>query len=156
MATRLPFPNRPRQPPLPPLTVLTDRADGTLWVLSHDATAEYVTINDQGLLINPAVSGEIIFPDYIIYPAYAGPVVPDTPDNPYGQNAKQKRLLVRNGYLGYEDIEDEVEQGRVMTRRGMSRILRRIIVPISWRSFDSGDAARTDDTLGYRFEDLPE
>ncbi len=152
---RLPSPNHARQPPFPPFTVLTDRADGTLWVLSHDVTGEYVAINDQGLLINPVVSSTIMFPDFTVYPAYQGPIIPDEPSNPYGQAAKQKRLLVRNGYLGYEDIEPEVEQGRVMTRRRMSRILRRIIVPGSWRSFDSGAPSRDDDTLGYRFEDLP-
>ncbi len=150
----LPAPNRPRVPPLPPFIVLTDRDDGTLWVLSHDSTGEYVAINDEGLLVNSAVSLTKKFPDYVVYPPFDGPVIADPPTNPYAQANRQKRLLVRGGYLGYEDIEPEVEQGRVMTRRRMSRILRRIIVPDSWRSFDSGSLTMDDDTLGYRFEDL--
>ena len=80
--------------------------------------------------------------------------MPDVATNPFGQRAKQKRLLVRNGYLGYEDIDVEVENASVMTRRGMSRVLRHIVVPNSWRVFDSNNGFRDDDTLAYRFEDL--
>lgn len=147
-------PNTARQPPLPVFIVLTDRADGTLWVLTHDSTGEYVAINDEGLLINSAVSPTLEFSDFRVFPAFEGPVVPDNPSNPIGQKAAQKRLLVNGGYLGYEDIEPETEQGRVMTRRSVSRILRRIFVPDTWRAFESGNPARDDDVLGYRFEDL--
>lgn len=148
---RLPSPNRARQPPFPQFVVLTDRADGTLWVLSHDTTGEYVAINDAGLVIG----GSLTHKDFTVYSAFGGPVVADTPSNPVAQRASQKRLLVRGGYLGYEDVTDELEQARVMTRRGMSRIIRRIFVPDTWRMFESGKPSRDDDTLGYRFEDLP-
>lgn len=152
---RLPPPNRARQPPFPSFIVLEDRDDGTLWVLTHDETGEYVAINDEGLLVNPSVSSVVKFPDFVIYPAPSGPIIPDTPSNPIGQAASQKRFFVRGGRIGYEDVADEVEQGRVMTRRRMSRILRQIIVPDSWRAFESGAQTRDDDVLGYRFEDLP-
>ena len=138
---------------LPQFTVLTDRDDGTLWVLSHDATGVYVTINSLGLLVNPAVSATVKHSSYNVY-GVEGVVIPDEPSNPIGQKAAQKRLFVRGGRLGYENTSDEVEQGRVMTRRGMSGILRRIIVPNTWRSFSSGDPAKNDDVLGYRVEDL--
>lgn len=153
----LPSPNRPRSPPLPQFIVLTDRADGTLWVLSHDITGEYIAINDLGLLINPAVSSTIRRTDFLVYGAFDGPIVPDRPTNPVGQNAKQKRLLVRGGYLGYEDTEPKVEQGRVMTRRSVSRILREIIVPTTWRTFSDENAQHPSDgdILGYEVKDLP-
>ena len=136
----------------PSLTILTDRADGKLWLLTHDVTGEYVAINDQVSFIYIVAGPQLT---YVIYPAAEGPVIPDAPTNPIGQKAKQKRLLVRGGFLGYEDIENEVETGRAMTRREMSRVLRRIVVPDSWRAFDSNSGFRDDDTLAYRFEDLP-
>lgn len=136
-----------RSPPVPPYIILTDRADGTLWLLSHDVTGEHVAISDGVNLLDLS--------DYVVYPANSGPVVPDTPSNPIAQKSEHKRLLVRGGYLGYENVPDATEQGRVMTRRGLSLILRRIFVPDTWRAFDSGNPTHDDDTLGYIFEDLP-
>lgn len=153
----LPNPNRVRIPALPEFKVLTDRDDGTLWVLSHDITGEYIAINDEGLLINSAISSIRKRTEYHIYGPFDGPIVPDRPSNPYGQAAAQKRLLVRGGYLGYEATEPEVEQSRVMTRRKVSRILREIIVPTTWRTFAdlNGILPSDEDVLGWEIKDLP-
>lgn len=153
----LPDPNRVRVPPLPEFMVLTDRDDGTLWVLSHDITGEYIAINDEGLLKNPAVSSTIRRTEFHVYGPFDGPIVPDRPTNPYGQAEAQKRLLVRGGYLGYEATEPECEQGRVMTRRLVSRILREIIVPTTWRTFadENGHLPSDRDVLGWEKKDLP-
>lgn len=72
-------------PPLPMATVLTDRADGTLWRLSHD-NGTHIGLDDAA----EGLTGEVI-----IYPALHGPTLTLRPT---------VRLLVRNGHLGYEDI----------------------------------------------------
>jgi hypothetical protein len=85
-----------RIPPLPPRVLMTDRDDGTLWLLSFTITPPaadgfgYVTIrSDADLPSTKEVSGKV-------YAAYEGPYLPGTP---------LTRLLIRGGYLGYELVE---------------------------------------------------
>ena len=113
-----------RIPPLPQGTVFTDRDDGTLWLLSHTVTPPaadgfgYITITD---VIPNAV-------EHQVYEAYGEPVLGTNP---------MVRLLIRGGYLGYEDytlgqgITDRDNQ-RIMTRKGLTRVIREIIVPTTW------------------------
>jgi hypothetical protein len=89
-------------PPLPDGVVLTDRDDGTLWLVSHDMTVPdaMVTITDT-------------WPTRLkvsIYPANEGPYI--------GPNAM---LFVRGGLLGI-DIALERHSGVVFSRKHGSRV----------------------------------
>jgi hypothetical protein len=79
-------------PVLPLPAILTDRADGTQWLISWNDT------------VGPDGVGRIAITDdltarnrdgAIVYPAYEGPVVLGTVDGQY-------RLLLRNQHLGIE------------------------------------------------------
>src|SRR5262245_17218534 len=93
---------------VPPKTgriILTDRADGTLWVLSYSTTPPagdglgYIAIDD---VIPTSDKG-----NYHIYPPYDGPMVGwVTSPQEHSQGVDPKpnvyaRLLVRAGYLGF-------------------------------------------------------
>lgn len=127
-----------RIPSTPQFIVITDRDDGTLWTLSHDVTGDYIAINDQGLNIGGSLPSEE-WTDVRFYGPYEGPYLA-IPTRLQAANPRLKlRLLIRGGYLGYELIEDPTNTGhanhRVLTRRGLSRVYREIIVPQEWVNF---------------------
>ncbi len=143
-----------RIPPTPAFVVLTDRDDGTEWVLSHDSTGEYVAINDAGLV--KGGDARFNWQDIILYGPYDGPIVPSPSRNRHYELATKVRLLVRGGFLGYEEINPsqsygEPTQARILTRRGLSRTIREIIVPEVWERFNS-----IIDTDILAWEDAPE
>lgn len=85
--------------PLAAYTILTDRADGTLWVLQHDATLEHVVLSDD-------TAEALARSDKYVYAARSGPVVGTS------------RLLVRGGRLGYEPLDEPASQSKPLTRIG--------------------------------------
>lgn len=116
--------NRVRIPPLPQQIIMTDRADGTLWLLSY--SGDFVSINNVFSARN----------DTTIYGPYDGPILAD------GDRVDCK-LLIRGGYLGYEAelAPPNRSQARVMARMGVARIFQEIIVPSTW--------VGSPDVLGY-------
>ena len=107
---------RVRVPPLPSRIVLTDRADGTLWILTHEADGSHVGIEST----IPANAK-----DLHTYPANVGPVLPTVPE---------ARLLVRGGFLGYEETAlpratTDRDQARILTRRGVQSIVLEVREP---------------------------
>ncbi len=105
-------------PPFPTRIILTDREDGTLWVLSHDEEREHVMITDT-------------FPTdrhYTIYGPWDGPTLGTHP---------RVQLLIRNGQLGYEQDDNPVwlrdrDQARILSRRGRTTTYTEIVVPEGW------------------------
>lgn len=98
---------RPSWPPQPPIIVLTDRADGTEWALSHRQSDNRLTLTDAA--ISPIRAQQVHR-----YPAYDGPRL---------KSAPHVQLFVRSGRLGYETVElpsyvTDVDQGRLLSRRG--------------------------------------
>lgn len=115
--------------PLPQGIVLTDRDDGTLWLLSHTQDPVgpdgegYITINDY---IHPAII-------HTVYDAYEGPIVDTIPIR------RTLRLLVRGGYLGYEVIDfgratTDIDHAPIQTRRIVNRRTANIYVPTSFNT----------------------
>lgn len=117
-----------RFPVLPQQLILTDRADGTLWLLSHNTTVQPQDTDGFGRIsINSTFS--IGYGDYEIFGPYDGPVIPG-PSNDIV-------LLVRDGHLGYElrssGFANAADRNlRVLTRKGTLDETREINVPSSW------------------------
>lgn len=108
-----------RIPALPGNHVLTDRADGTLWMLQHDVTGGWISITD---------TWPSRYFEYRVYEPYNGPVF---------QGHPTIQLLVRDGYLGYEvtpldSMIQDMDNTRLLTRRGNSQTLRELVVPDDW------------------------
>lgn len=106
----------PRVPPLPQYTVLTDRVDGTLWTLVHNG--DFFGIDD---------TVHIKRTDKVEFGAFHGPRLADNPN---------VRLLVRNGFLGYEDVTlpvgvTDVNYQRPLTRRSVDRKTFEILEPVT-------------------------
>src|SRR5262245_52254782 len=81
-------------PPLPQNIILTDRADGTQWLLSHSDRTEPSSDGEGHIAI--ISNFHLTDSDYVIYGAYDEPVLKEDP---------RVRLIVRGGRLGY-DIEE--------------------------------------------------
>lgn len=121
---------RIRIPPLPQYTIMTDRADGTKWLLQWNTT--HFSIDGNGYISITTVLPST--PDKLIYGPYEGPFVQE-------QNAAQGnpvlRLLIRGGRLGYESLQDQgvqsIDNPRVLTRRVGSNTLREVVVPLVWK-----------------------
>lgn len=115
-----------RIPPLPARIIMTDRADGTLWFLTYSLALPsidgygYIAITDQLPTEAPG--------DFHTYGPWDGPVIRSEP---------VIKLLIRGGYLGYEEEnpapwEGERSHARVFARVGVRRSLREIIKPSSF------------------------
>lgn len=130
-----------RIPSLPQQIILTDRDDGTLWLLSHSF------VDDPGdgfgrISINDEFSTG--FGDYEVFGPYEGPVIPG-PENDIV-------LLVRGGYLGYElrysGRANAADRNlRVLTRRGTYHEANEINTPSTWKD--------TPDVLGWSPVEIP-
>lgn len=120
---------KPRVPPLPQRIILTDRADGTRWLLTFNLTPS--TSDGYGHISITDTIPRSFDQDYFEYGAYDGPYVPGS-----GGGA---RLLVRSGRLGFDDgpipqgISDD-NQGRIFARVGLQRGFREIIIPSTWKA----------------------
>lgn len=119
-----------RIPPLPANTILTDRGDGTLWQLTHDSTGQYLGIES---------AWPSRYKDLIVYSPYNGPRL--------GEEGRIQ-IFVRNGNLGFEFAEypqgiTDMDNPRLLTRRGVEHIILEIVLPTNWSSVDP------DATLAY-------
>lgn len=103
-----------RVPPVPAVIVLTDRATGVKWRLWWNG--DYFSIIDDPVANN--IQSEVHE-----YGAYEGPLL-----YPVG------RLLIRNGYLGYEAVTNPGSSGRVIARKTFRGEFREVYVPTSWRN----------------------
>ena len=110
-------------PFFPPFTVLTDRDDGTRWLLQYNTVIAapdafgHISITDTFTLRK----------DMRIYPAWDEPAVPG--------GGGRVRLFVRGGRLGmdYDDsFRVDRDQHRIMARLGLQREFREIILPTDW------------------------
>lgn len=134
---------RLRVAPLPQFIVMVDRGDGTEWVLSH-AMHEgliHVSIDSEGLE-RPAPLEDRR--DFHYYGPYDGPYIGSNP---------RVRLLIRDGYLGYDYPElpsgvSDRDQQLVTTRKGVQKRSHEIVVPTTWRRFDDMLAFEEDNPLG--------
>lgn len=116
-------------PPRSPRIIMTDRGDGTLWMLAFNLGSP----SPDGLGYVSIISPPPERPDrgnYRIVGPYDGPFLRAEPSP--GQ-IKTLRLLVRDGYLGYEETDLTTQQGRVTARKGLDAQAREIVVPASWR-----------------------
>ncbi len=105
-------------PFLPQYCIFTDRADGTLWYLSHNSDGTRIGIND----------GTISIPLKRIFAAF---------DEPFAKNDPRMRIFVRGGRIGYE--RRELPQGeqdndtmRLLSRRVNENVQREIISPVDF------------------------
>lgn len=116
-------------PPRPRYIIMTDRADGTKWLLTHN------------LVDGPDADGRIALsntlpttPDKVVYGAYEGPYVQEST---HEQGSPVLRLLVREGHLGYEEIGSvetrSIDNAPAITRQLTGSVLREVIVPTAWR-----------------------
>lgn len=123
---------QPRRPHTSPYFQMTDRADGTVWTLIHDANA-YMGIRDTAL-------GQRLQGHIQLFGPYDGPWLTRS-------NAPPLRLFIRSGRLGYDTGElptqvTDRDQSPVLSRTDISSTHYEIQIPSSW--------SRPDDTLGYR------
>lgn len=128
-----------RIPVLPTYMVLTDRADGTLWSLSHDASHTHFTINS-----------DLSWDKYsVVYGPYEGPYVGGFP----GFTLK---LYIRNAHLGY-DVEElpimitSRNNARIMSRRGFEPFTCEVRLPVDWIN----GSAKWSDGHGLIWEGFP-
>lgn len=116
-----------RLPLLPQQIIMTDRGDGSLWLLSHNTTDSPPSDGFGRISINSTFSTG--FGDYEIFGPYDGPLVAGPRDD--------FLLLIRDGRLGYEVRPDgfalaQDHNLRVLTRKGTVRESREINVPSTW------------------------
>lgn len=102
-------------PVLPQYCIFTDRADGTLWYLSHSSDGTRIALNDATIGLVPKR----------VFAAN---------DEPYIGNNPRMRIFVRGGRIGYEINElDQGEQDkdvmRLISRRANEDVQREMISP---------------------------
>jgi len=124
-----------RVPPLPQIITIEDRADGTIWQLTHRASDNRVAIRDDVVPI--MLRGQVTH-----YSAYDGPVLGGKP---------KIRLLIRGGRIGYEVIDlgqgvTDRDNARILTRRSFANFALEIL-PLTWVS--------DGDRIGYSTVDFP-
>jgi hypothetical protein len=108
---------RIRIPSLPSGIILTDRADGTLWLISHNLDAA----SSDGF---GYISIRTPMPNVITKTYQAG-------EEPYFNDDPTYRLIIRNGYLGVEilplspHVADQ-DNAPIYTRKGVSSTIRKI------------------------------
>jgi hypothetical protein len=114
-----------RVPPLPPFVAMTDRADGTVWYLSHNVDFSRIAVNNVLAAIN--LSPVERFQDITTYGPNDGPWL-----------TTQIQIFVRSGRIGY-DFHPLVEQGVTFygnptpwSRRKVQRTSFKIAVGTLW------------------------
>lgn len=125
------LPSLLRVPLIPRHTILTDRDDGSLWVLSHSEDGYRVSLRsiDEALPVNRE------WWDAYVYPVNEGPALTKVPG---------VFLIVRGGRLGYDAPGLSMgvvskRKRRLLTRRGMSQRTYEIVKPTEtpWKLFDA-------------------
>lgn len=109
----------PIAPPLSTFVLIQDRGDGKWWALTHASLngLDYFAITDD---INTRKQASVA------YGAYDGPHLPNHPG---------LRLLIRDGWLGYEETPVFLQSPPITTRKLMQRNFLTVIVPAVWRKF---------------------
>lgn len=113
--------------PRPQMILMTDRGDGTIWLLSSNT--EHYSIDGLGhISITNTIPNKM---DFILYGPYDGPIITGPPDD--------IKLLVRDGTLGYEFEPHPIWLGRrenapVLTRHLLDRSYREIVTPDTWQN----------------------
>lgn len=118
-----------RIPPIPPRIIMTDRADGSQWLLSYNTTL-YPYLDGLG-----AVSINNVFtvcPNNTIYGAYEGPVLAGAPF--------EIVLFIRNGTLGFDYEPSGVanqdrNQARIMATLGLANSYRELVIPTPFNPY---------------------
>ncbi len=113
-------------PVLPQNVIFTDRADGTLWLLSHNSAGTRIAINDATISV----------PNKRVFAAF---------DEPYLKSNPRMRVFVRSATLGYEMRDlPQSEQGndtmRLVTRRANENVQRELITPATFVEANVGFA----------------
>jgi hypothetical protein len=136
-------------PPRSKFVIMTDRGDSSLWMLAF-STAEP---SDDGLGYISIVQPIPDRPDQgniQVYDAYDGPIIRwiSTPEvHTQGTDLRPEvvaKLLIRDGYLGFERVESTTANARTLARKRVQRSARELIRPAVYK--DSGQ----DNTLGWR------
>lgn len=120
-------PRQIRVPILPSGIILTDREDGTLWLLSHTLTSPGPDGNGYITIRTPMAN----IPGAVVYEAGS---------EPYLDNNANYRIIVRGGYLGVEYIPlpshiADQDNAPIYTRSGVSATIRKIFASqgfIAW------------------------
>ena len=117
-------------PPLPVILALTDRADGTVWYLTHDtANGGYIGITDT------APASTKLRLQVQRYAANEGP---------YVATRQPVRFLVRGGRIGYEPaVAGDI------TSYGSSRVYTRLLLSSTSYEIVAAGWIEPGDTLGY-------
>jgi len=108
-------------PVLPQYVIFTDRADGTLWYLSHSNVGPLGTC----LSINDAT---ISVPLKRVFAAF---------DEPYAARDPRIRIFIRGGRLGYEirelpQGEQDRDTMRLISRRANENLQHELISPVDF------------------------
>lgn len=116
-------------PMMPQGIILTDRANGTLWLLSHN------TVEDS-----PDDLGHVAITDVIPTSVQATTYLPG--EEPVMGEQYTIRLIVRAGRLGYEVVSypqgiTDTDRAPILTRNlTTKRTISEITVPDSWVRYD--------------------
>lgn len=134
---------RPQIPPFPMYFVLTDRADGTKWVLRWSTNGANPPADGLGWV---SISNQLPT-DF-----EGGFVVYGPRDGPRLANKPEMQLLVRGGYLGYEmatlpNPTTDMDQPRILARNGLIFSFRKIILGTAWAK-DGDTIAFTENVFG--------
>ena len=114
-----------RIPPIAATLVLTDRATGTEYALIHDSAGDFIGLDDAASRVDVASA--------VVFSAFQGPILSADPT---------VRLLVRNGFLGYEvtalatSVAD-LDGSRVLSRRGNQSTILEIRQASGWVDGDA-------------------
>lgn len=117
-----------RVPPYPYIVAMVDRADGTVWYLTHLRAENRFVLTD----VPPPKKG--LQAQIVRFGSRDGPYIP----LPGGVSA---RLLVRGGRLGYEVVSSVHSNPAPATRDKWARYSLRLRVPSVWPAYHR--------TLGY-------
>lgn len=111
--------------PLAARVVLTDRADGAQWLLSFVTDPSpvdgfgYITLNSNLGSLTQDTGNVRVF---------------DANFGPYLYGPPTVRLLVRGGYLGFEEVTGAISGARIVARRLVQRDTRVIIFPEDYQN----------------------
>lgn len=124
---------RPQIPPLPGYVVLTDRADGTLWLLTWSNAQANITPDNEGHISISDVIPTTRRAATRVYTAGEEPFLAEIPH----------RLIVRNGRLGFEYSalpapDTDRDQALITARKGDARNkVREFKIATGWRDGDA-------------------
>lgn len=112
---------RPRVPPLPQAIIMTDRSNGTLYMLGQTGS--------PGSLVFTLTTSLWQHPDRVIFGPEEGPYLP--------LEDRSVRLYINGGnFLGEFYDPPYLQSPRVLTRRAWQRRLLEVTAPAGWKPGD--------------------